>query len=273
MFNQRPSRHKMRLTILAFAQSGLLLITGCSKNETTPNLGSSNSASPQTTPPAQNSSDKGALASDQPAAPQGADQFSIDQAKLQIAIDKNYARQYAVIAKKTLTGKPLEEIADKYRELNSVYNGWLTVVVLAVESNDKKFDKGGANKQKAKEAAQKNEAFVNLVRTKTSVKAEEKIAFGILVGALIDAGVKIWKAHKEIQAEERERVARYIEKALKWEDWEQIPSSEATTASPSPSPTASTKRSPSQSPTASPKVSPSPSRIGSPKSSPSPSPN
>ncbi|MDQ3918121.1 MAG: hypothetical protein M3348_06550, partial [Acidobacteriota bacterium] len=101
---------------------------------------------------------------------------------MQIAIDQNYARQYVVIAKQSLAGKPndLKAVEDSYRQLSSTYNGWLKVVKLAVASGDKKFEKSGDNKKAATQAAQQTQAFVDLVKKKTEPAATssgQKIGF------------------------------------------------------------------------------------------------
>jgi hypothetical protein len=147
---------------------------------------------------------------------------TIEAARLQIAQHGDLSRQYVVKAKQSLAGKPeLKEIEDKYRDLSSTYNGWLKNITASIAINDKKFEKSPENKKTAAEADKKEKEFINFVKTKTGSVETPKSFIG-LVGILVDAGVKIWKAHKQIQMEQRKAVADYIGTQLKWDNWDDI---------------------------------------------------
>jgi hypothetical protein len=174
-------------------------------------------------------------------APPNADVTTVEEARLQIAIHGDLARQYVVKAKQTLAGKPeLKQVEEKYRELSATYNGWLKNITTSIATNDKKFEKSPENKKTALAADKKETEFINFVKEKTGSIQTPK-SFLALVTVLVKAGTEIWKAHKQIQLETRMAVADYVGKQLKWDGWDDIKVSSDS----SPSPTGAATATPS----------------------------
>jgi hypothetical protein len=116
--------------------------------------------------------------------------------------------------------KEYQEARKLFREVQSEYEGWLTVLVLAIhQGKARDLRKDNEYKQKAERAGKASKAFVDYAQ---SVTTASKSVFAFLT-ALTDSGIKIWNAIKDRQARERAEFAEVFEKKVKWEPWENIP--------------------------------------------------
>lgn len=146
-----------------------------------------------------------------------------------IATEKEQVLPYVGDVKKKFkeTDKAYIEAKEKYRSAAAKHNGWLDTLSVALRNNQK-IDKDTFSTQ-AKESAETALAFISYVKEQNaspqrpSFKATaDKSVLPALAEALVKAGIQIWKAYKEEQATEKERVLTHMEERLRWKPWENV---------------------------------------------------
>jgi hypothetical protein len=144
--------------------------------------------------------------------------------------------EYAAMAKKDLKGDRLAKAQSLYIEAYSTNSAWVASVKAAIrEGRAKHLDTDAVYERVSSKAAAASKEFVDYVKAQTAAPSavagsrnSQSGTFAapaspvlIVIAPLADLGIKLWKAHQEKQAAERQSAAEGFAKDAAWKPWEE----------------------------------------------------
>lgn len=114
-------------------------------------------------------------------------------------------------------------VRSKYRDAAAKNKGYLAAVQAGVMNREKNFDTP-SYRAIAQDAGDAAKEFVNLAETNTPADARPLGVAPVIIAAadiLIQAGIDIWKAYNQMEAEKAKAVADSL-KQYEWPAWENL---------------------------------------------------